>query len=344
MLPNLQQKRRYTQGAFFMMFVLAPVFDIFRLDLNLGHFIIFGQNWTLGLDAFQQGQMTAGEAVFNIFTRVFLPLALIAGLIIGSAWKYGRLYCGWLCPHFSVVETINKFMFRASGKPSIWEKHILPAKQADASLITPNKIYWIPTLIAVGFFSLLWAVTFLTYLLPPMEIYYNLIHAELTRNQSLFIGIVTLLLTIEFTFARHLFCRYACAVGVFQSLTWMANKRAMVVGFNHKRAQECHDCNNACDNVCPMRLHPRTIKRKMFTCTTCAQCISACSTFSAQKNRPGLLKWVQDDCALQVSDRGFGKSPKMPNNCFENKTQMQVNEHESQTDDNNVRTAHPTEY
>ena len=78
MLHSLQQKRRITQGAFFILFVLTPVFDIFRLDLNLGHFIIVGQDWTLGLEAFQRGQMTTGEAVFNIFTRVFLPLGLVA--------------------------------------------------------------------------------------------------------------------------------------------------------------------------------------------------------------------------------------------------------------------------
>lgn len=317
MAHKLQNRRRITQTAFFVLFVLAPIFDIFRLDLNLGHFIILGQDWTLGLDEFQRGNMSTGEAVFHIATRVFLPLALVAGLIIGSAWKFGRLYCGWLCPHFSVVETINKLMFRASGKPSIWEKHVLPAKQPDASIITPDKIYWIPTGIAIIFFSFLWAVTFLTYLLPPAEIYHNLFTAALTRNQALFLGVVTILLSIEFSFARHLFCRYACAVGVFQSLAWMGNKRAMVVGFNDKRADECHQCNNACDNACPMRLHPRTIKRKMFTCTTCAQCISACSTFSAQQNKPGLLKWVQDDCALHVSDRGFGKFPKYPQHCFD---------------------------
>jgi polyferredoxin len=316
MAHKLQNRRRITQAAFFVLFVLAPIFDIFRLDLNLGHFIILGQDWTLGLDEFQRGNMSTGEAVFHIATRVFLPLVLVAGLIIGSAWKFGRLYCGWLCPHFSVVETINKLMFRASGKPSIWEKHVLPAKQPDASIITPDKIYWIPTGIAIIFFSFLWAVTFLTYLLPPAEIYHNLFTAELTRNQALFLGVVTLLLSIEFSFARHLFCRYACAVGVFQSLAWMGNKRAMVVGFNDKRADECHQCNNACDNACPMRLHPRTIKRKMFTCTTCAQCISACATFSERQNKPGLLKWVQDDCALHISDRGFGKFPKLPEKCF----------------------------
>ena len=324
---NLQVKRRLTQGAFFTLFVIAPILDIFRFDLNLGHFIIFGKNWTLGLEAFQQGRMSTGEAVFNIFIRVFLPLGLVAAVLIGSAWKYGRLYCGWLCPHFSVVETINKLMFRASGKPSIWEHQILPAKQPDASVITPNKTYWIPTLLAVGFFSFLWAVTFLTYLLPPNEIYYNLFNASLTRNQMLFIGIATLLLTIEFTFARHLFCRYACAVGVFQSLAWMGNKRAMVVGFNEQRARECQDCNNACDNACPMRLHPRSIKRNMFTCTSCAQCISACATFSAQKKQPGLLEWVKDECALPVADRGFGKLRKVSAACFKTKNPTPTAEH-----------------
>ena len=329
MMHKLQTRRRSLQAAFFTLFVLAPVLNIFRFDLNFGHFIIFGYNWTLGLEGLQHGAMSSGTAVFNIVTRGFLPLALVAGIVIGSAWKYGRLYCGWLCPHFSVVETINRFMFRASGKPNIWEKQILPAKQADASVITPNKKYWLPTGIAILLFSLLWAITFLTYLLPPTEIYSNLLHGKLTRNQGLFIGIATFLLTIEFTFARHLFCRYACAVGVFQSLAWMGNKRAMVVGFNEQRAEECRQCNNACDNVCPMRLHPRTVKRKMFTCTTCAQCISACSTFSAQHQQPGLLQWVQDECALQVSDRGFGKFPKFQGACFEKKNQINTGGHDA---------------
>ncbi|MDQ1363613.1 MAG: hypothetical protein QG652_1475, partial [Pseudomonadota bacterium] len=30
----------------------------------------------------------------------------------------------------------------------------------------------------------------------------------------------------------------------------------------------------------------------------------------------GLLKWVQDDCALHISDRGFGKFPELPVHCF----------------------------
>ena len=126
-------------------------------------------------------------------------------------------------------------------------------------------------------FAFLWAVAFLTYLLPPFEVYHNLLTGSLTRNQAIFLTAATLALSVEFLLARHFFCRYACAVGLFQSLAWMANDRAMVVGFDTRRAAACATCPSVCDEACPMRLKPRTIKRRMFTCTECGECIAACT-------------------------------------------------------------------
>ena len=128
----------------------------------------------------------------------------------------------------------------------------------------------------------------------------HLFNAELTLRQSLFIGAATPHSASSSLFARHLFCRFGCAVGLFQSLSWMANDRAMVVGFDATRATRCRDCNNACDNVRPMRLKPRTIKRKMFTCTECAQCISACTTVQGGDTEHSLLRWVEGADALPV--------------------------------------------
>ena len=54
---------------------------------------------------------------------------------------------------------------------------------------------------------------------------------------------------------------FRSAVGLFQSIVWMANRKAMVIGFNRRRVDECIDCNAACDNICPMRIKPRKIKR-----------------------------------------------------------------------------------
>ena len=97
----------------------------------------------------------------------------------------------------------------------------------------------------------------------------------------------------------------------------MANRKAMVVGFDTGRAEACRRCNNACDNACPMRLHPRTIKRRMFTCTECGECIAACTL--VQGNDPGrsLLQWVDGECALPVVT---GKPSSGPIGCLDRPT------------------------
>lgn len=298
---NLQ--RRAFQVGFFVLFIFAPILDILRFDLNLGYFILFGQPWTLGLDPFLNGMAPVSDAIINLVYRGFFPLAGLVGFAFWVSWRYGRLYCGWLCPHFSVVETINNLMRRASGKFSLWDKNEMPNKRADGSEIPQSKAYWVLVYIAVFGFSFLWAVVLITYLLPPTEIYGNLFSAQLTMRQSIFISAATVALMIEFMFARHLFCRFGCAVGVFQSFVWMANRKAMVVSFDRERAKACSDCADACDNVCPMRLKPRTIKRSMFTCTQCGQCLTACEQVQFKNKEAPIIRWKSGQEARQESDR-----------------------------------------
>ncbi len=320
----LQRKRLYFRAGFFALFVLAPPLDLFRLDLTLGHFILFGHDWTLGLDAFRRGEIGPGGAAVNLFLRAFLPAAGVVGVLAWVSWKYGRLYCGWLCPHFSVVETINGLMRRAFGKPTLWEQAPLPERLPDGRVLHACRRYWLPTIVAIIGFAFLWALTLLTYLLPPTEIYGDLLHGMLTRNQSIFLTAATLIFATEFLLARHLFCRYGCAVGLYQSFVWMANKRAMVVGFDRKRASACADCYAACDNACPMRLKPRTIKRHMFACTECGQCLSACSEVQRDNPEGSLLQWVQGPCSLDVSDRDFGRHPHTPADCYRQRFPVRV--------------------
>lgn len=290
----VQWWRQATQAGFFLLFVVAPIFDIFRLDLNLKHFILFGFNWTLGLDEFLAGRANAVQASLNIVLRGFLPLVGIAGTLIYVSWKWGRLYCGWLCPHFSIVETINQTLRRAIGKQSIWDAKRIPARNPDGSETKHDATWWLAVVPLVVFCSVLWAVVLLTYLLPPAEIYGNIWHGTLTRNQSIFLGAASIACFVEFMFARHLFCRYACAVGFFQSLAWMGNDKAMVVGFKRERARDCASCFSACDHVCPMRLNPRNVKRMMFACVQCGQCVDACEKTQADNPFGPLLDWVHD--------------------------------------------------
>ncbi len=290
---KIQRLRFWTRFAFFSLFLLAPLLDVFRLDLLKGHFIFFGMNWEFGLAALTRGELTTNAAVLKIITLGFLPLVLFVGGGIWISWKYGRFYCGWLCPHFSVVEMINSLMRRASGRPSLWEEKKLPEAESDGTTYPQRGFYWCWAGLAIVGFSFLWAVVLLTYLLPPAMIYSNLFTGELTRNQGIFIGVATLLFSLEFLLARHLFCRFGCAVGLFQSLAWMMNDRALVVSFDRDRGDACKTCTQACDNTCPMRLQPRKNKRHMFTCTQCVRCIDACEKVQA----PGksLLHWRQGD-------------------------------------------------
>lgn len=301
---TLQRRRRAFQAAFFAFFLGAPALDLLRFDLTQTQLWVMGRPWSLGIDALMQGQITPTQAALTMILRGFLPALLLVAGFLAVAWRYGRLYCGWLCPHFSAVELLNNTLHRAAGKFSLWDKHTTLRADARGAPIRPRAVWWPVFFAASLLLGGLWAVTLLTYLLPPLQIWHNLLHGTLTPNQARFIFIGTGLFTAEFVLARHLFCRFGCAVGLFQSLVWMANPKGMVVAFSRERARECKTCStvpldrsqppegSACDNACPMRLHPRNIKRMMFSCVQCGQCLTACDASQSAQQRTPVLQWA----------------------------------------------------
>ena len=128
----------------------------------------------------------------------------------------------------------KKVLDRASGKLSFWDRQrtLRAGRQ-------PDRRWWPAFFLSCAIFGFLWAITLLSYLLPPREIWGNLVGGTLTPNQARFIAIGSVVFTLEFMFARHLFCRFGCAVGLFQSLAWMANPRSLVVAFDRRRATAC---------------------------------------------------------------------------------------------------------
>ena len=287
---RLQKWRQVTQGVFFLLFLTAPALNLLRFDLSETQLWFFGQRWSLGIDALAHGQVDATTAALQIILRAFVPAVLFIAVFLGVAYRYGRLYCGWLCPHFSMVEGLNTLLHRACGKLSVWDKS--PTPRAGAA---SNASWWPLFGISCALMGFVWAITLLTYLLPPSMIWGGLLHGTLTPNQTRFLLIASTLFTLEFAFARHLFCRFGCAVGLFQSLAWMANPKGMVVAFARERARDCKTCDeprgSACDNVCPMRLNPRNIKRMMFSCVQCGQCLSACDASQSAQQRTPTLEW-----------------------------------------------------
>ena len=297
-----QRLRTSTRTAFFALFVLAPVLDLFRLDLNQGHFILLGMDWTLGIGA-AGGATGAVDLAGRLLVRAFLPVLAFLALGIWLVWKFGRLYCGWLCPHFSVVEWLDRLMLRCLGRRSVWER----LRGEGRGRAAVGRLTFGSAALAVAF---LWALTLLTYLVTPLQVYAGLWALDLPRWQALFLAVATAAFATDFVLARHFFCKYGCAVGVFQSLIWMGNSRGLVVKFDAARARDCRDCN-ACDLVCPMRVPPRGMKRAKFTCTQCLECVSACRDVQRDNPRGALLEWAAGENARAV-DRQPRRGPAVP--------------------------------
>jgi ferredoxin-like protein FixX len=60
---------------------------------------------------------------------------------------------------------------------------------------------------------------------------------------------------------------------------------------------------SACDNACHMRLNPRNIKRMMFSCVQCGQCLTACETSQQAQSRDPTLNWQVGEDALRETLR-----------------------------------------
>lgn len=293
--PDLQQRRRRWQFAFFLLFLFAPILNLFRFDLTETQLWVLGFRWSLGIDALMSGQVSPTQAGIGLILKGLLPIVVIVATFLAVAWRYGRLYCGWLCPHFSVVEMLNQLLHRAIGKFSLWDRHVTRRRDAHGQLGDPDSRWWPVFLAACLLMGFVWAITLLSYLLPPARLWQHLWQGMLTPGEARFLVIGTAVFTTEFMLARHLFCRFGCAVGLFQSLVWMANPKGMVVAFRRERARECRTCDapigSACDNGCPMRLHPRDIKRMMFSCVQCGQCLSHCERSQTAQERSPVLNW-----------------------------------------------------
>jgi ferredoxin-type protein NapH len=52
-----------------------------------------------------------------------------------------------------------------------------------------------------------------------------------------------------------------------------------------------------------MRLKPRNIKRMMFSCVQCGQCLSACDTSQRAQQRAPTLQWHIGEQALRETLR-----------------------------------------
>jgi hypothetical protein len=90
----LQRRRVLFQVGFFALFVLAPVLDIFRVDLTRGHAILIGQDRTLGF---------AFLWALVLLTYLLPPAAIYHNLVSGELTRNQTIFLAAGTTALSVV-------------------------------------------------------------------------------------------------------------------------------------------------------------------------------------------------------------------------------------------------
>src|SRR5690554_2986163 len=112
-------------------------------------------------------------------------------------------------------------MTRITGRPTLWE--------ALNKGHTGKAMHWAGLTLVCVLIGFSWALALLSYLLPPIPLYTDLVTGQIGLYPAIFLAVATAAFTFDFLFARHLFCKYGCAVGLVQSIAWMTNGRGRVV-------------------------------------------------------------------------------------------------------------------
>ena len=207
---------------------------------------------------------------------------------------FGRLWCGWACPHTVFLEHVYRRIER-------WiEGDATKRRKLDRQSWDANKLFkrgFKHTLFV--FISLVIAHFFLAYFVSIPQLY-TWMKSSPTENWGAFIFVFVASGLIYFNFAwfREQLCLVICPYGRLQSA--LIDDDSVIIGYDEKRGEprgkatqsdvgDCIDCNR-CVQVCPTGIDIR--QGLQIECIGCANCIDACDAIMTKLNRPkGLVRY-----------------------------------------------------
>jgi len=264
------------QPVFALLFFLAPVFDVFRVDMIHSRLIFLRQSYP-----------------FEFRYMMWLPVAFYGGVILVGIVSvvWGRLFCGWVCPHNTLSEWTRPFRAvfgreeYGNGLKKLFRK--FPAIKFFWQLLSFPLAIWIT-------FKL--SVLLSAYVVPMSWIQAQYAshhpHIALVWGNGLFALIGMFML-----YCGHDFCRTSCPYGMLQAMSayqegkWMP----MEVRFAGKSIEaDCKTCT-ACQQICPVQIDPRKPENLIvgvhYGCFNCGECIDACKQVHEFKKEPGILNF-----------------------------------------------------
>jgi len=266
--------RKTIQSICVTIFVLLPLFDVMRVDLVRQRFYFFG-----------------AELRISEFSILFLTMMFLWILIAAMAMIYGRFWCGYLCPQMIFSEAANAIEKRIAR---IVNRRLTDLSPRARQFLTLGPLYLILLPASIFF-----AFVFVSFFIPPADLFHRLLTLDIRTTGSLFGVSVTLLTFFDFAFLRQRFCTAICPYGYLQNM--LADSHTLQVFFQDAQGQ-CIHCDK-CVRACPMGIDIRKSSHQL-ECTHCAECIYACSGVLGRMGRQTLIHYAWGDAGRsQAAER-----------------------------------------
>lgn len=216
----------------------------------------------------------------------YLTIALTLGafglFIVTSL--FGRIWCGYTCPHTVMVDLFMLIENIFQGDRNARIK--LDASEFSAEKFIKKSLTHITWLLLSFLFGFGWV----GYFYGSKQLLHDLLTCSVGVNGTLWISGLTVTTYLFGGFLREKVCMHMCPYGRFQSA--LCDQETTVVTYHNWRGEprgedgDCIDCNQ-CVIACPMGIDIRN--GLQMSCIGCGLCIDACNNVMEKIGKPKQL-------------------------------------------------------
>lgn len=254
------------------------------------------------IDVASQQMHVFGTTLFPQDFPIVAGVLMVAafGLFFMTTWL-GRVWCGFLCPQthwlFIFIWLEERIEGNRNKRISLDKKPMSPSKFAKKAA---KHTSWM----IVAFLT---ATTFISYFIPPIKLYTDLVFFEWTSLITFWVGLFMICTYGNAGWLREKMCLHICPYARFQSA--MFDQNTLMVAYDPVRGEsrgarkrkddpkalglgDCVDCN-LCVDVCPVGIDIR--HGLQYECINCGACADACDqTMDKFNYEKGLISFTSE--------------------------------------------------
>jgi cytochrome c oxidase accessory protein FixG len=193
---------------------------------------------------------------------------------------FGRLFCGWACPHSLFLEMVYRkieYLFDGDYRSS-------KQKKKKTFLRTAAK-YFVYLLVSFFFTNV-----FLSWFIGPFEVF-KIASEPISMHVVgfTFMTVLSLFYFVIYSYLREQICTLFCPYGRLQGV--LLDSKSIQVIYDYKRGEprgskasgDCIDCKS-CIAVCPTGIDIKN--GSQLECVNCTACIDECNIVMQKMKRP----------------------------------------------------------